>query len=166
MRILVTQHMAAKIWRANGDDIEAVEGYGVLIVGNENYPFSKILLQWAQRVLKPPRDQVKCLQNTAEHFASLLITTHISLKAPSLLDIALIHTPTIPELHLCKARVLKRSGDLFCAARCFNDARLLDSQDRFFNPKSPHWRQISTRYHKQRFGYRRMSHKWSVSHLL
>ena len=28
--ILVTQHMAAKIWRANGDEIEAVVGYGVL----------------------------------------------------------------------------------------------------------------------------------------
>lgn len=56
-------------------------------------------------------------------------------KALSLLDTALTHTPTLPELHLCKARVLKRSGDLFGAARCLNDARLLDGQDRFLNTK-------------------------------
>ena len=36
---------------------------------------------------------------------------------------------------MCKARVLKRSGDLLGAARCLNDARLLDGQDRFLNTK-------------------------------
>jgi len=56
-------------------------------------------------------------------------------KALSLLDVALKHTPTLPELHMFKARVLKRNGDYFGAARCLNDARLLDGQDRFLNTK-------------------------------
>jgi N-alpha-acetyltransferase 15/16, NatA auxiliary subunit len=68
------------------------------------------------------------------------LTQHYScisqpIKALSLLDIALTHTPTLPELHMCKARVLKRSGDLFGAARCLNDAQLLDGQDQFLNTK-------------------------------
>lgn len=56
-------------------------------------------------------------------------------KALSILETALSHTPTLPELHLCKARVLKRAGDYYGAARCVNDARLLDGQDRFLNTK-------------------------------
>ena len=56
-------------------------------------------------------------------------------KALSLLDVALKHTPTLPELHMFKARVLKRNGDYLGAARCLNDARLLDGQDRFLNTK-------------------------------
>ncbi|KAH9477761.1 N-terminal acetyltransferase A complex auxiliary subunit NAA15 [Psilocybe cubensis] len=56
-------------------------------------------------------------------------------KALSVLDISLQHTPTLPELHMCKARVLKRAGDYLGAARCQNDARLLDGQDRFLNTK-------------------------------
>ncbi|KAF8156996.1 NMDA receptor-regulated protein 1-domain-containing protein [Crassisporium funariophilum] len=56
-------------------------------------------------------------------------------KALSALEQALTHTPTLPELHMCKARLLKRSGDYFGAARCLNDARLLDGQDRFLNTK-------------------------------
>ncbi|KAF9559465.1 NMDA receptor-regulated protein 1a [Agrocybe pediades] len=56
-------------------------------------------------------------------------------KALALLDIVIKHTPTLPELHMCKARTLKRSGDLLGAARCQNDARLLDGQDRFLNTK-------------------------------
>lgn len=67
----------------------------------------------------------------AQHYSYISQPT----KALSLLDIALTHTPTLPELHMCKARVLKRSGDLLGAARCLNDARLLDGQDRFLNTK-------------------------------
>lgn len=56
-------------------------------------------------------------------------------QALSILDHALSHTPTLPELHTCKARALKRAGDYFGAARCLNEARLLDGQDRFLNTK-------------------------------
>lgn len=57
-------------------------------------------------------------------------------KALELLDEALAHTPTLPELHLFKGRVLKRAGDYLGAAACVNDARLLDGQDRFLNTKT------------------------------
>ncbi|TFK41639.1 NMDA receptor-regulated protein 1-domain-containing protein [Crucibulum laeve] len=56
-------------------------------------------------------------------------------EALAILDEALTHTPTLPELHTCKARVLKRAGDYLGGARCLNDARLLDGQDRFLNTK-------------------------------
>ncbi|KZT28069.1 N-terminal acetyltransferase A, auxiliary subunit [Neolentinus lepideus HHB14362 ss-1] len=57
-------------------------------------------------------------------------------RALSLLDEAIAHTPTLPELYTCKGRVLKRSGDYLGAARSVEDARLLDGQDRFLNTKS------------------------------
>lgn len=50
------------------------------------------------------------------------------------------HTPTLPELYTCKARVLKRAGDLFGAARSMESARLLDGQDRFLNTKCAKYR--------------------------
>ncbi|KAF8624974.1 hypothetical protein AX15_005610 [Amanita polypyramis BW_CC] len=56
-------------------------------------------------------------------------------RALSVLETAMMHTPTLPELHQLKARVLKRCNDLLGAARCLNDARLLDGQDRFLNTK-------------------------------
>ncbi|KAG6833055.1 hypothetical protein H0H87_012066 [Tephrocybe sp. NHM501043] len=56
-------------------------------------------------------------------------------KALEILELALAHTPTLPELHTCKGRTLKRAGDLYGAAKCVNDARLLDGQDRFLNTK-------------------------------
>ncbi|KAJ3502625.1 hypothetical protein NLJ89_g8800 [Agrocybe chaxingu] len=56
-------------------------------------------------------------------------------KALTLLSEALLHTPTLPELHLLRGRVLKRSGDFLGAVRAVNDARALDGQDRFLNTK-------------------------------
>ncbi|KAG5716214.1 N-alpha-acetyltransferase 16, NatA auxiliary subunit [Termitomyces sp. T112] len=56
-------------------------------------------------------------------------------KALEMITIALEHTPTLPEVHTCKARILKRAGDLLGAAKSVNDARLLDGQDRFLNTK-------------------------------
>lgn len=48
----------------------------------------------------------------------------------SLLQTALSHTPTLPELYTLYARVLKRSGDYKGAALKMKDARELDGQDR------------------------------------
>jgi peptide alpha-N-acetyltransferase len=52
------------------------------------------------------------------------------------LDIAIAHTPTLPELYMTRARALKRAGDPHGAARAMNEARLLDGQDRFINTKT------------------------------
>ncbi|GLB39170.1 putative N-terminal acetyltransferase A, auxiliary subunit [Lyophyllum shimeji] len=52
------------------------------------------------------------------------------------IEVALAHTPTLPELHTAKGRALKRAGDPFGAARAVDEARLLDGQDRFLNTKT------------------------------
>ncbi|KAG1732951.1 NMDA receptor-regulated protein 1-domain-containing protein [Suillus lakei] len=57
-------------------------------------------------------------------------------QALEILDIAIAHTPTLPELYMTRARALKRAGDPHGAARAMNDARLLDGQDRFINTKT------------------------------
>ncbi|KAG6836733.1 hypothetical protein H0H93_004139 [Arthromyces matolae] len=68
----------------------------------------------------------------AQHYSHL----SRSKKALETIEVALAHTPTLPELHTCKGRILKRAGDLLGAAKCINDARLLDGQDRFLNTKT------------------------------
>lgn len=57
-------------------------------------------------------------------------------RALELLDSALEHTPTLPEIYMAKAKVLKRAGDVQAAAEAMEDARLLDGQDRFLNGKA------------------------------
>lgn len=57
-------------------------------------------------------------------------------RALEILNTAITHTPTLPELYTCRARVFKRAGDPYLAARALEEARLLDGQDRFLNTKS------------------------------
>jgi peptide alpha-N-acetyltransferase len=57
-------------------------------------------------------------------------------RALSLLSSAIAHTPTLPELHTLRGRILKRLGDFQGASAAVNEARLLDGQDRFLNTKS------------------------------
>ncbi|KAG8934267.1 hypothetical protein FRC01_004048 [Tulasnella sp. 417] len=52
------------------------------------------------------------------------------------INTALEHTPTLPELYMIKARILKRGGDPIGASQAMEDARILDLQDRFLNTKS------------------------------
>ncbi len=46
------------------------------------------------------------------------------------------HTPTLPELYMAKAMILKRAGDPMGAAQAMEEARSLDGQDRFLNCKA------------------------------
>ncbi|KLO11388.1 N-terminal acetyltransferase A, auxiliary subunit [Schizopora paradoxa] len=57
-------------------------------------------------------------------------------EAIETIDFAIEDTPTLPELYACKARILKRAGDLVGAVREIEEARCLDGQDRFLNTKS------------------------------
>jgi peptide alpha-N-acetyltransferase len=82
-------------------------------------------------VEEPPTTYLWSLYFLAQHHSLLSHHDH----ALSILSTALFHTPTLPELYTCKARVLKRAGDLIGAANCLNEARLLDGQDRFLNTK-------------------------------
>ena len=78
-----------------------------------------------------PSTYIWTLYFLAQHFS------HISQhhKALEYLDEALSHTPTLPDLLMLKARILKRLGDPYGAARWMDEARLLDLQDRFLNTK-------------------------------
>ncbi|KAJ7336280.1 NMDA receptor-regulated protein 1-domain-containing protein [Mycena albidolilacea] len=83
-----------------------------------------------------PTSYLWTLYFLAQHHSSL--GRHA--QALEILDAALAHTPTLPELHMIKGRVLKRAGDLYGGARCQEDARFLDGQDRFLNTKSAKYR--------------------------
>ncbi|KAI0075976.1 N-terminal acetyltransferase A, auxiliary subunit [Panus rudis PR-1116 ss-1] len=85
---------------------------------------------------EPPTTYLWTLYFLAQHYS--FIGQHR--KALELLEIALAHTPTLPELHTFKGRVLKRLGDPYGAARSVDDARLLDLQDRFLNTKCGKYR--------------------------
>ncbi|KAF9652586.1 N-terminal acetyltransferase A, auxiliary subunit [Thelephora ganbajun] len=85
---------------------------------------------------EPPTTYLWSLYFLSQHYLHLRQYS----RALNLLDIAISHTPTLPELYTCKARVLKRSGDTYGAAQSLNDARLLDLQDRFLNTKCAKYR--------------------------
>ncbi|KAF8271885.1 NMDA receptor-regulated protein 1-domain-containing protein [Lactarius quietus] len=68
----------------------------------------------------------------AQHFSHINRHSH----ALSLLSTAIAHTPTLPELHTLRGRILKRLGDPYGASAAVDEARLLDGQDRFLNTKS------------------------------
>ncbi|KAK7684976.1 hypothetical protein QCA50_011811 [Cerrena zonata] len=85
---------------------------------------------------EPPTTYLWTLYFLAQHYS--FIGQHD--KSLSLLETALSHTPTLPELFMFKARVLKRVGDPYGAARAMDEARLLDLQDRFLNTKTGKYR--------------------------
>ncbi|KAG5363366.1 N-alpha-acetyltransferase 15, NatA auxiliary subunit [Yarrowia sp. B02] len=68
----------------------------------------------------------------AQHFSKLGDQE----KALKLIDEAIAHTPTLVELHLTRAKILKRMGAVNQAAQAANAARELDLQDRYLNTKA------------------------------
>lgn len=68
----------------------------------------------------------------AQHYSAL--DDHS--QALSILSLATAHTPSLPELSMLRARVLKRAGDPVAAVEAMEEARALDGQDRFLNSKS------------------------------
>lgn len=83
-----------------------------------------------------PTDYLWTLYFLAQHYSSLGQYE----KSLEILRIAMEHTPTLPELYMTKARVLKRAGDPYGAVRAMDDARKLDGQDRYVNTKSGKYR--------------------------
>lgn len=57
-------------------------------------------------------------------------------KAKESIDLALDHSPTLVELYILKARVLKHLGEYLKASEVMNEGRQLDLQDRFINSKA------------------------------
>lgn len=108
---------------------ELVERYSRSYAPSGNAPLSS-------HSSEPPTTYLWSLYFLSQHY--LHLRQHS--RALNLLDLAISHTPTLPELYTCKARVLKRSGDIYGAAQSLNDARLLDLQDRFLNTKCAKYR--------------------------
>ncbi|RDW33985.1 NMDA receptor-regulated protein 1-domain-containing protein [Yarrowia lipolytica] len=68
----------------------------------------------------------------AQHFSKLGDQN----KALKFIDNAIEHTPTLVELHLTRAKILKRMGAVNKGAEAANAARELDLQDRYLNTKA------------------------------
>lgn len=51
------------------------------------------------------------------------------------LNLAIVHSPTVVELFMAKAKIYKHAGDLNSAMEWMNQARELDLQDRYVNSK-------------------------------
>jgi len=54
-------------------------------------------------------------------------------KAVDTIDTAIRHTPTIPDLYLCKARIMKNTGDGQASWQMADEARQMDLSDRYLN---------------------------------
>lgn len=68
----------------------------------------------------------------AQHY----LNTKDLINANKYIDLALAHTPTLVELYILKARILKHENKLKEALAKMNEGRLLDLQDRFINSKT------------------------------
>jgi tetratricopeptide (TPR) repeat protein len=86
--------------------------------------------------IPPPTTLLWAYYFLALHIAHPLNPSSDYERALSLLSKALDHTPTLPEILMAKAKVLKRAGDPQGAAHAMEEARLLDLQDRFLNGKA------------------------------
>lgn len=81
---------------------------------------------------EPPSTLLWLLLLASKHFDRL---GNFS-RALALIDEAVEHTPTVVELYMFKARVLKHLCRLSDAAACMNTARTMDLADRYINTKT------------------------------
>ncbi|XP_020618730.1 N-alpha-acetyltransferase 15, NatA auxiliary subunit-like isoform X1 [Orbicella faveolata] len=81
--------------------------------------------------LEPPTAILWVYHFLAQHFDYL----RDSKKAMEYIDKALEHTPTLIEAYMVKARIYKHGGDMEKAAHCMDEARSLDTADRYVNCK-------------------------------
>ncbi|WVQ81930.1 hypothetical protein IAT38_004057 [Cryptococcus sp. DSM 104549] len=86
--------------------------------------------------IAPPTVLLWAYYYLALHLSHPLHPNPSHARSLQLLSTALEHTPTLPELYMAKAMVLKRAGDPVGAAHEMEKARLLDGQDRFLNGKA------------------------------
>ncbi|WFD20406.1 hypothetical protein MCAP1_002650 [Malassezia caprae] len=93
-------------------------------------------LRWdphqAEAANEPPSSYLFAMYYLAHHYS---YTGRPGL-ALTYVDSILKHTPTMPELHMTRARVLKRAGAYRAAAEAMQEARHLDGQDRYLNTKA------------------------------
>lgn len=92
--------------------------------------------QWDPRqqsaAAEPPTSYLFAMYFLAHHYSYTARPT----QALEYIDSIMVHTPTMPELPMSRARILKRAGAREAAADAMEDARLLDGQDRYLNTKA------------------------------
>ena len=93
---------------------------------------AKVAQGLKEKVKEDPSTYLWTLYYLAQHFSFL----GEQKQALEIVEQAISHTPTLPDLYTLKGRILKRAGDLLGAASAVNEARLLDGQDRFLNTKT------------------------------
>lgn len=86
-------------------------------------------------------DQVPSLPPTVNVWTQFFLAQHfLHLKnlddALKYVDSAIDHSPTLVELYMLKARIVKNQGDVQEASRIMLEARVLDLQDRYINTKA------------------------------
>lgn len=81
--------------------------------------------------LEPPTAILWVYHFLAQHFDYL----RDSKRAMEYINKALEHTPTLIEAYMVKARIYKHGGDMERAAQCMDEARCLDTADRYVNCK-------------------------------
>ncbi|KAI9352659.1 NMDA receptor-regulated protein 1-domain-containing protein [Obelidium mucronatum] len=84
------------------------------------------------QVVEPPSAILWVYYYLAQHFDFLGDRT----KALEYINLAIDHTPTLVELFMTKARILKHAGDVKQAMDVMNYGRNLDLQDRCINSKA------------------------------
>lgn len=62
------------------------------------------------------------------------------------IELAIEHTPTVAELYLARGRFLKHAGDASGAAKCIEQARVMDLADRYLNTRCGKYLLRANRY--------------------
>lgn len=88
--------------------------------------------KWTADPNEPPTSLLWTLYFLAQHYNFLGKYD----KALRYIHSAIAHSPTLPELHMTRARIYKNAGAIEWASTAMEDARLLDGQDRSLNCKA------------------------------
>lgn len=102
------------------DSLVATSNFGVPVVGSSD------------DTIEPSSVYLWTLYFLAQHQSALGAQP----EALAYIEEAIAHTPSLPELPMLKARVLRRGGDVLGALAAMTEARMLDGQDRFLNSKN------------------------------
>ncbi|CAH2351197.1 N-terminal acetyltransferase A complex subunit Nat1p [[Candida] railenensis] len=95
-----------------------------------------ILLEFYNQKLNDKSVQPTIIVWTKYFLAQHYLYLNDLVTADRYIDEAITHSPTLVELYIIKARILKHKGEFIQASEVMNEGRELDLQDRFINSKA------------------------------